>query len=50
MMKERSPNTDIIFTMQVSPELQNNLKKMQNILDNDYSKFPDTVQNTLKAW
>lgn len=33
----------------VSPELQNNLKKMQNILDNDYSKFPDTVQNTLKA-
>ncbi|KAI9311540.1 armadillo-type protein [Dichotomocladium elegans] len=33
----------------ISPELQVNLNKMKNILENDYSKYPDTVQNTLKA-
>ncbi|KAI7866860.1 armadillo-type protein [Spinellus fusiger] len=33
----------------ISPELQVNLNKMKNILDNDYSKYPETVQNTLKA-
>ncbi|KAG1474057.1 hypothetical protein G6F56_000582 [Rhizopus delemar] len=32
-----------------TPELQVNLSKMKNILDNDYSKYPDTVQNTLTA-
>ncbi|KAI9279792.1 MIF4G like-domain-containing protein [Sporodiniella umbellata] len=32
-----------------TPELQVNLTKMRNILDNDYSKYPDTVQNTLAA-
>ncbi|KAG0747196.1 hypothetical protein G6F57_006109 [Rhizopus arrhizus] len=32
-----------------TPELQVNLTKMKNILDNDYSKYPDTVQNTLTA-
>ncbi|KAI8145645.1 armadillo-type protein [Fennellomyces sp. T-0311] len=33
----------------ISPELQVNLKKMKNILDNDYVKYPETVQDTLKA-
>ncbi|KAJ8664019.1 hypothetical protein O0I10_000297 [Lichtheimia ornata] len=33
----------------ISPELQVNLNKMKNILDNDYAKYPDTVQDTLKA-
>ncbi|KAI9022822.1 armadillo-type protein [Phycomyces nitens] len=33
----------------ISPELQVNLNKMKNILDNDYSKYPETVQDTLKA-
>ncbi|KAG0190907.1 Component of the cap-binding complex (CBC) [Apophysomyces sp. BC1034] len=33
----------------ISPELQVNLNKMKNILDNDYSKYPSTVQETFKA-
>ncbi|KAI9346679.1 armadillo-type protein [Pilaira anomala] len=33
----------------ISSDLQVNLAKMKNILDNDYSKYPETVQNTLKA-
>jgi len=35
---------------QITPDLQVNLTKMKNILDNDYSKYPTTVQDTLKAW
>ncbi|KAG2230494.1 hypothetical protein INT48_009869 [Thamnidium elegans] len=33
----------------ISGDLQTNLTKMKNILDNDYSKYPETVQDTLKA-
>ncbi|KAL7310634.1 Nuclear cap-binding protein subunit 1 [Mucor circinelloides] len=33
----------------ITPDLQVNLTKMKNILDNDYSKYPTTVQDTLKA-
>ncbi|KAI7896054.1 armadillo-type protein [Mucor mucedo] len=33
----------------ISSDLQINLAKMKNILDNDYSKYPQTVQDTLKA-
>ncbi|KAI8381201.1 armadillo-type protein [Radiomyces spectabilis] len=33
----------------ISPELEVNLNKMKNILDNDYAKYPDTVQSTMKA-
>ncbi|KAI8994905.1 armadillo-type protein [Pilobolus umbonatus] len=33
----------------ISSDLQINLTKMRNILANDYGKYPDTVQDTLKA-
>ncbi|KAI9476184.1 MAG: armadillo-type protein [Benjaminiella poitrasii] len=33
----------------ITPDLKVNLTKMKNILDNDYSKYPSTVQDTLIA-
>ncbi|KAI8992033.1 armadillo-type protein [Mycotypha africana] len=33
----------------IKTDLQVNLKKMRNILDKDYSKYPETVTNTLTA-
>ncbi|KAI8083062.1 armadillo-type protein [Halteromyces radiatus] len=48
-IEERLKGLIIKIGDKITPDLQVNLNKMKNILDNDYEKYPDMVQETLQA-